>query len=269
MFSAIILMDSNPQAIINSKRRNIPEIASMKGKGVVVLTAYTYPVALAVDEAADVALVGDSLGMVLYGMESTLGVSLDMMINHGKAVMRGTKRAAVVVDMPFGSYQSSVEAAFNNVARVMAETGCQGVKLEGGAEMAPTIKYLTERGIPVMGHVGMKPQYFNAVGGFKSQGKTPEERARILADALAVEQAGCFSVVVESVSAEVAEEITKALKVPVIGIGASAKCDGQVVVTEDIAGYTGGKLPGFITKHADAGAEFRKAIMAFSAGVRG
>ena len=201
----------------------------------VCLTAYTTPMARLLDPHCDLLLVGDSLGMVLYGLDSTLGVTLDMMIAHGAAVMRGAAHACVVVDMPFGSYQEGPAQAFRNAARVLAETGCDAVKLEGGVEMADTVRFLVQRGVPVCAHIGLMPQAVN-VAGFRAQGRNEAEAARIMADATAVAAAGAFAVVVEGTFEPVARAITQALGVPTIGIGASAECDGQVLVSDDLLG---------------------------------
>ena len=249
-------------------RFSITDIRERKGKEkLAVLTAYTAPFARALDEHADILLVGDSLGMVLYAMPSTLGVTLDMMIAHGAAVVRSSKRACVVVDMPFGSYQQSPAQAFESCARVLAETGCQGVKLEGGEEMAPTIRFLVERGIPVMGHVGLMPQHFNALGGFRSQGRKAAEKDRILKDARAIDAAGVFAFVIEGVMETVANEIVAKATVPTIGIGASAACDGQVLVTEDILGFNESP-PRFVKIYGNLGQSISHAASAFASDVR-
>lgn len=207
----------------NKKGRiTVPALSARKGaEPIVCLTAYTTPIAQRLDAHCDVLLVGDTLGMIIYGMDSTLAVTVDMMINHGKAVMRGSKRACVVIDLPFGTYQESKEQAFRTAARIMAETGCAAVKLEGGAELAETIEFLTLRGVPVMAHVGLMPQQLNTVGGFKSQGRNEETAAKVMADAKAVEQAGAFSVVIEGTIEPVSRQITAELRIPTIGIGAS------------------------------------------------
>ncbi len=208
-------------AEVRIRRKTSRDVRLMKSQTpIVVLTAYTAPMARLLDPHVDVLLVGDSLGMVLYGMDSTLGVTLDMMINHGQAVMRGSKNACVIIDLPFGSYQESPAQAFRTSARVMSETGAGGVKLEGGAEMAETIRFLTERGVPVMAHVGLKPQSVNALGGFRAQGRTDEEAAGVLRDAQAVAEAGAFSVVIEGTIEPVARKVTEAIANPTIGIGA-------------------------------------------------
>lgn len=256
-------------APIHVKRVSVPDIRARKGTTpVTVLTAYTMPMARLLDPHMDVLLVGDSLGMVLYGMDSTLGVTLDMMIAHGKAVMRGSEKACVVVDMPFASYQESPEQAYRNAARVMAETGCGAVKLEGGVDMAPTIEFLTRRSVPVMGHVGLMPQSVNAYGGFKVQGRDDKAARRIVEDAVAVADAGAFSVVIEGVIEPLAREITDTVDIPTIGIGASPACDGQVLVTEDLVGLFSEFTPKFVRKYADLGPQIADAAQAYAEDVR-
>jgi 3-methyl-2-oxobutanoate hydroxymethyltransferase len=205
--------------------------------------------------------------MVLYGMDSTLPVTLDMMIAHGAAVVRASKQALVVVDMPFGSYQGSHETAFNAASRVIKETGAQAVKIEGGEEMADTIAFLSTRGIPVMGHVALMPQYVNALGGYRYQGRDTEERKKIMNDALAVEQAGAFAVVLEGVEESLARKITQKLTIPTIGIGASPDCDGQVLVTQDLLGLTP-TPPSFVKQYADVGALISDAAAKYAKEVR-
>ncbi len=222
---------------IRKTPKRIPEIRAAKGQEkLVLLTAYTTPMAALLDAHCDMLMVGDSLGMVVYGLDSTLPVTLEMMIAHGAAVVRGASQAAVVVDMPFGSYQASCEQAFLSAARILKETGAAAVKLEGGAEMAETIRYLTERAIPVMAHIGLMPQHLNTQGGFKTQGRELASHAKILADAKAVSAAGAFSVVLEGVVEPLAAEITRTISIPTIGIGASPACDGQVLVVDDMLG---------------------------------
>jgi len=235
---------------------------------IVVLTSYTAPIASLLDAHVDMLLVGDSLGMVLYGMPSTLSVSLEMMIAHGKAVMGASKHACVIVDMPFGSYQQSPEQAFENCARVMAETHCQGIKLEGGVEMAPTVRFLTERAIPVVGHVGLTPQHVHRFGGFKVQGRDEASAKQILADAKAIEQAGAFSLVIEGVPEKLAAEITKSVSIPTIGIGASPACDGQVLVAEDMLGLNA-NTPRFVKRFAELREIIEKAAKHYADEVRG
>ncbi|AOJ65022.1 3-methyl-2-oxobutanoate hydroxymethyltransferase [Burkholderia ubonensis] len=252
-----------------TNRKTVTSIRATKGAGSLVsLTAYSTPMARLVDAVADVIIVGDSVGMVLYGMPSTLGVTLDMMIAHGAAVVRGAQQACVVVDLPFATYQESPAQAFRSAARLLAETGAQAVKLEGGPEMADTIRFLTERGVPVMAHIGLMPQQANATGGFKSQGLEPRTAERIFAAARAVEQAGAFSVVIEGTAEALARHITAALAIPTIGIGASPACDGQVLVTEDMIGGFDAYTPRFIKRYADVGAVTRDAIAQYAHDVR-
>lgn len=251
------------------KRISVPEIQARKGgKPIVSLTAYSAPMAGFLDPHIDVFIVGDSLGMVLYGLDSTLGVTLDMMIAHGAAVVRGSESACVVVDMPFGSYQESLSQAFRNAARVMKRTGCDAVKLEGGEEMADTINFLVERGIPVMGHVGLMPQSVNRLGGYRARGRGHAEALQILADARAVADAGAFSIVVEGVVEPLARKITNAVAVPTIGIGASAHCDGQVLVTEDMVGLFTDFTPKFVRRYADLGGSIGDAAKDYADDVR-
>ena len=245
------------------------ELRARKGTTpIVALTAYTTPIAKLLDPHCELLLVGDSLGMVLYGMPSTLGVTLDMMIAHGAAVMRGAERACVIVDLPFGSYQESREVAFRAAARVMAETGCSGVKLEGGVEMAPTVAFLVERGIPVFGHVGLKPQSVHGHGGFRAQGRDAAAAERIFADAEAIARAGAFATVLEGTVEPVAREVTARLDIPVIGIGASPACDGQILVTDDMVGLFGEFTPKFVKRYAELGAAIAAAVEAYAADVR-
>ncbi len=252
-----------------AKRVSVPDIKSRKGGDpIVCLTAYTSLTAVLLDENVDLLLVGDSLGMVLYGMDSTLGVTLDMMIAHGQAVMRGAKRACVIVDLPFGSYQESPESAFRNAARVMKEVGCAGIKLEGGLEMAATIRFLAERGIPVLGHVGLLPQSVNTAGGFRSLGREEKEAAAIMEDAKAVADAGAFAMVIEGTVEPVAREITAAVPIPTIGIGASPACDGQILVTEDLVGLFSGFKPRFVKRYAELGQGIADAAKAYAEDVR-
>ena len=254
---------------VKTKRITVPQIREMKGSTpVVCLTAYTSLTAVLLDDHVDLLLVGDSLGMVLYGMESTLGVTLEMMIAHGKAVMRGSKKACVIVDLPFGSYQESKESAFRNSAHVMKEVGCSGVKLEGGSEMAETIRFLTERGIPVLGHVGLLPQSVNTAGGFRSLGREEKEAADIVADAQAVADAGAFAVVIEGTVEPVARQITETVPIPTIGIGASPACDGQILVTEDVVGLFSDFKPKFVKRYAELGEGIAEAGKAYAEDVR-
>jgi len=250
-------------------RVNIPAIRARKGgTPLACLTAYTTPVARCLDDAVDLLLVGDSVGMVLYGMETTLGVPLEMMIQHGRAVVRGAARACVIVDMPFGTYQESPGTAFRNAARVMGETGCNGVKIEGGREMAETVAFLAARGVPVLGHVGLMPQSVHTVGGYRAQGRDPETAARIEDDARAIADAGAFAVVIEGTVAEVAAQVTRAVPVPTIGIGASPECDGQILVTEDMTGLSGDFVPRHVKRYASTGDDLEAAAHAYAEDVR-
>jgi len=247
-------------------RRATPRdiVARKGGDPIVCLTAYTTPMAQALDDTVDLLLVGDSLGMVLYGLETTLGVSLEMMIEHTKAVMRGSQSACVVVDMPFGSYQETPDQAFRNAGRVLAETGCAAVKIEGGVEMASTVRFLVERGVPVLGHVGLKPQSVNTAGGFGVQGRTDDEAAAIIADAEAVAGAGAFAVVVENIVEPLARAITARISIPTIGIGASPACDGQILVAEDILGLGTGHIPRFVRRYASLNEQIIAAVRAYA-----
>lgn len=239
-----------------------------KGKlPLVCLTAYTTPVAQIVDEACDLVLVGDSVGMVLHGLPDTLGVTMDMMVMHGKAVTRGASKALVVIDMPFGSYEESPEQAFRNAARLMAETGAGAVKLEGGVTMAETIRFLTSRSIPVMAHVGLTPQAVNTLGGYKVQGRG-EDRARVMEDARAVAEAGAFSVVLEKVPNGLAREITEAVDIPTVGIGAGNGTDGQVLVVDDMLGLFDAFKPKFVKRYGTLAEDARAAVSAYAAEVR-
>ena len=250
------------------KRLTAPDIAARKGKApVVCLTAYTAPVAEILDEVCDLLLVGDSVGMVMHGLPNTVGVTLEMMILHGQAVMRASRRAMVVVDMPFGSYEGQKELAYANAARILKETGCQAVKVESGPTIPETIAYLVRRGIPVMGHVGLRPQAINVNGAFKAKGRTEEERARVVAEAEATVDAGAFCIVVEGVAEALAKEITEAVAAPTIGIGASAACDGQVLVIDDMLGLFDW-TPKFVRRYADLKGEIARAAKAYADDVR-
>ena len=251
-----------------TRRITAPEIRGRKGgEPIVSLTSYHANTARIVDNHADIILVGDSLGMVLYAMDSTLGVSLDLMITHGRAVVRGSRRAMVVVDMPFGSYEESPAVAFRNAARVMQETGCGAVKLEGGIRMADTIRFLTERGIPVMAHIGLTPQSINTLGGFKTQGRDTALWPLIKADAQAVSEAGAFSVVLEGIVEPLAAEISRQSVIPTIGIGGSRECDGQILVLEDMLGYNP-KPPKFVKVYGAVGTAIDDAVKAYAEDVR-
>jgi 3-methyl-2-oxobutanoate hydroxymethyltransferase len=250
-------------------RISVPDLAGRKGGELIVsLTAYTAPMAKILDPHCDFLLVGDSLGMVLYGLDSTLGVTLDMTINHGAAVVRGSTRACVIVDMPFGTYQESPAQAYRNCARVMIETGCAAVKIEGGTEMAETVSFLVERGIPVMGHVGLKPQSVNIAGGYRAHGRNPDEARKIKDDAHAIADAGAFSVVIEGVVEHLAAEITREIPIVTIGIGASSECDGQVLVTEDAMGMFTDFTPKFVKRFAEMGEEMSKAAAEYAKEVK-
>ena len=253
---------------IVTRRVTAPEIRNRKGgEPIVALTSYHANTARIVDRHVDILLIGDSLGMVLYAMESTLGVSLDLMIAHGRAVVRGSAHALVVVDMPFGSYEESPEIAFRHAARVMQETGCGAVKLEGGVRMADTIRFLTERGIPVMGHIGLTPQSVNTLGGFKTQGRDTALWPLIKADAKAVSDAGAFSVVLEGIVEPLAAEISREIAIPTIGIGGSRECDGQILVLEDMLGYNP-KPPKFVKVYGAVGTAIDEAVKSYAADVR-
>ena len=250
------------------KRIAAPDITARKGKEpIVCLTAYTAPVAEILDEVCDLLLVGDSVGMVVHGLPNTVGVTLEMMILHGQAVMRASKRAMVVIDMPFGSYEGDPGVAYANAARVMKETGAHGVKVESGPTIPATIDYLVKRGIPVMGHVGLRPQAVLVDGAFKAKGRTNDEVARVLEEARATEAAGAFSIVVEGVAEALAREVTAAVNVPTIGIGASAGCDGQILVTDDMLGLFDW-TPKFVRRYADLKGEISAAVRAYSEDVR-
>lgn len=239
-----------------------------QGQPLVCLTAYTTPMARLLDPICDLLLVGDSLGMVVYGLPSTVHVTLEMMIAHGAAVVRGAGQSLVIVDMPFGSYQESPAQAFRTAARIMAETGCAGVKLEGGAVMAETIAFLVARGVPVFGHVGLQPQSVNAYGGYRARGRAEADADLIVADACAVANAGAFAMVVEGVVEPLALRITEAVKVPTIGIGASAACDGQILVGEDAFGLFADFVPRFVKHYADMAGTIRAAAQAYAEDVR-
>lgn len=247
--------------------RDIQKIHKNQGK-IVCLTAYTAPVARIMDAHVDLILVGDSLGMVIYGLGSTVPVTLEMMINHGCAVMRGTQHAFVVVDMPFGTYQESPGQAFYHAARMMKETGCGAVKLEGGVEMAETVAFLTKRGIPVMGHVGLRPQSANAVGGFRMMGRDHAEALGIIEDAKAIQDAGAFSIVLECVDETLAQSVVKSVDIPVIGIGASAGCAGQVLVIDDILGMSKGPMPRFVKSYAALHETIQESVISYAKEVR-
>ena len=249
-------------------RITVPQIRAHKGgQPVVCLTCYHAHTAKLLDSHVDIMLVGDSLGMVMHGLETTVGVTLDMMITHAKAVMRGSRRALVTVDMPFGSYEESPAVAFRNAARVMQETGATAVKLEGGARMAETIAYLTQRGIPVMGHIGLTPQMVHVKGGFRTVGREENEWPALIADAHAVSDAGAFAVVLEGMAEPLAAKITQLIAIPTIGIGASSVCDGQVLVMEDMLGLNPNP-PKFVRQYAQLGPAIEAAVEAYARDVR-
>ncbi len=252
----------------NTRQKMPAEITAMKGGDpIVCLTAYTTPVAKLVDPHCDLVLVGDSVGMVLHGLPSTLGVPMDMMAMHGQAVARGLQNALMVIDMPFGSYEEGPAQAFRNAARLMAETGAGAVKLEGGVHMAQTIAFLIARGIPVMAHIGLTPQSVNTLGGYKVQGRG-EDGARLMADARAVAEAGAFSVVLEKVPQGLAGRITTGIDIPTVGIGAGAGCDGQVLVVDDMLGLFTGFKPRFVKRFGQLGQAAEAAVADYAAQVR-
>lgn len=251
-----------------SKRLSTTQIMARKGREpIVALTAYTAPMARIMDKHADLLLVGDSVGMVLHGMETTLGVSLEMMIMHGQAVTRSSHSALVVVDMPFGSYEESPEQAYRNAVRLLQQTGCTAVKLEGGRYMAPTIAFLTKRGVPVVGHIGLTPQSVQVDGGFKVRGRDQALWDGVMSDGRAVEDAGAFAIVLEGMVEPLAERVTKDLSIPTIGIGASATCDGQILVGEDMLGFND-QVPKFVKRYADVGSLIEQAVADYAAEVR-
>ncbi len=250
------------------KRLMAPDIQAMKGiQPIVSLTAYHAHTAAIADRYCDFLLVGDSLGMVMHGFETTVPVPVDLMIMHGRAVVRGARRALVVVDMPFGSYEESPSVAFRNAARVMKETDCGAVKLEGGRRMGETIRYLVDRGIPVMAHIGLTPQSINVIGGFKAQGREEAQWAALEEDARVVAEAGAFSVVLEAIAEPLAAKITPAIPIPTIGIGASAACDGQILVMEDMLGLSP-RVPKFVKEFGKVGAAIEGAIRSYAEEVR-
>jgi 3-methyl-2-oxobutanoate hydroxymethyltransferase len=250
------------------KRLTVPAIAARKGKEpIVMLTAYTARMAQLLDPHCDMLLVGDSLGQTVYGLPSTLQVTLDMMCAHGAAVVRGSYHSVVVIDMPFGSYEASPEQAFAAASRVMAETGAAAVKLEGGEAMAPTVRFLTARGIPVIGHVGLTPQAVNMLGGYGARGRSDAEQTKILGDARAIAQAGAFAIVVEGVIEPLARTITAEVACPVIGIGASAACDGQVLVIDDMLGMFE-RTARFVKRYDDLATRIGDAVQSYAHEVR-
>jgi 3-methyl-2-oxobutanoate hydroxymethyltransferase len=250
-------------------RRPMPgNITAMKGQSpIVVLTAYTTPMARIVDAHCDVTLVGDSLAMVIHGLPTTIGVTMEMMILHGKAVMRGLEKSLPVIDMPFGSYEESPSQAFRNASRLMGETGIPAVKIEGGQHMAETIAFLVARGVPVMAHIGLTPQSVNTLGGFRVVGRDAEGD-KLMADARAVADAGAFAVVLEKLPEGLAKRITDAINIPTIGIGAGVNCDGQVLVIDDMLGLFTEFHPKFVKRYAQLGDDAHSAVAAYAADVR-
>lgn len=271
-------MSSHPQTppknrphtrpVARTRRVTAPQITDRKGgEPIVCLTAYDAPTAEIIDPHCDLILVGDSVGMVVHGLPSTVGVTMDMMIMHGQAVMRGSRTAMVVVDLPFGSYEGRPETAFASASRVMMETGCQAVKIESGSYAAETIDYLVERGIPVMSHVGLRPQSMHVLGGFRARGRTQKVADEIFQNAEAAAKAGSFAVVVEGVSAEIAERVTKAVDIPTIGIGASQNCDGQILVTPDMLGLFP-RVPKFVHKYGQQRDQIDAAVRQYAEDVK-
>ena len=250
------------------RRKTVKDIAAAKGgEPLVCLTAYDAPRAALLDPYCDLLLVGDSVGMVVHGLPSTVGVTMEMMILHGKAVMRGSSAAFVVVDMPFGSYEAGPVQAYENATRIMKETGCQAVKIESGEYAADTIRFLVERSIPVLGHVGLRPQAIHVDGGFRAKGRTNDERQKVLREAVAADEAGALAIVVEGVAEDLAQEITRKVSVPTIGIGASAACDGQILVTEDMLGLFDW-TPKFVRRYGNVKGEISAAVESYAAEVK-
>jgi 3-methyl-2-oxobutanoate hydroxymethyltransferase len=250
-----------------SRKTTILDIQSKKDKGtpITMLTAYDYPAALLVDQAGiDIILVGDSLGMVVLGLDSTVPVTMEEMLHHCRAVSRGANRALLVGDMPFMSYQAEIPEAVRNAARFMKEAGMDTVKVEGGREVAPTVRAVVDAGIPVMGHIGLTPQSASKLGGFRVQGKTAADAVRLLEDALLLQEAGCYAIVLEAVPEKVAELISKRLEIPTIGIGAGAACDGQVLVFHDLVGLYDRFTPRFVRQYADVGTAISEAVRSFA-----
>lgn len=251
------------------KRLTPADIMALKGnRPIVSLTAYTTPIARILDRHCDLLLVGDSLGMVLYGMDTTVGVTMDMMVAHGQAVMRGTTRGCVIVDLPFGSYQESKEQAFRNAVRLMKETGCDGVKLEGGAEMAETVDFLVTRGVPVFGHIGLMPQQVNTSGGYRSKGHSEAEQDKIRRDAKAIDEAGAFAMVIEGTVEPLAREISANVRAATIGIGASPACDGQILVSDDMLGLFNEFKPRFVKHYSELAEVIDKAARDYASEVK-
>lgn len=253
---------------VRNSRITVPQIRDRKGgEKIVCLTAYTAPVASILDPHCDILLVGDTLGMVVHGMDSTLGVTLDMMVLHGQAVMRASTHALVAIDLPFGTYERSPEQAFDSASRLMRETGCQAVKVEASEGVGDGVAFMVGRGIPVIGHIGLRPQAIHLDGGFKAKGRNEAEREKVVNEARAMEDAGAFAIVLEGMAPDLADEITSTLSVPTIGIGASAACDGQVLVIDDMLGLFDW-TPKFVRRYADLRSSIDKAAAQFSADVR-
>ncbi len=254
---------------MTTQRLSVDDIRAFKNeKKIVCLTAYDTPIARCVDKYSDMILVGDTLAMVVYGLESTRGVTLDIMIAHGQAVMRGSERACVIIDLPHGTYEDSPEQAVQSAKRVVAETGCQGIKLEGGVEMAATVKAIVDAGVPVFGHIGLLPQKAEHRGGFKIQGKDDAGAQQVIADAIAIADAGAFAMVIEGTVEEVARTATKSVAVPTVGIGASPACDGQVLVIHDMLGLFSDFVPKFVKRYADVGSVIEDAVSTYAKEVR-
>lgn len=274
ILSSFVKLDDSVKRLIMSvhsslKRRTVPELMAFKGQQkIVALTAYTAPFARLLDTVVDMILVGDSTAMVGYAMDDTLSITTEQMTAHGRAVVRSTQQACVVIDMPFGSFQESPEQAFRNAAAMLAHSGAAAVKLEGGAALAQTTRFLVERGIPVLAHVGLMPQYVNTMGGFRAQGMNDEAAALIERDALAHQEAGAFAVVLEGVAEPLGRRLTESLEIPTIGIGASPACDGQILVTEDILGLSGPRIPRFAQQFSDVGAVIEQAVQQYADEVR-
>jgi 3-methyl-2-oxobutanoate hydroxymethyltransferase len=251
-----------------ARRITAPDIKGRKnGEPIVALTSYHAHTAGLLDKYVDVILVGDSLGMVMHGLETTVPVTLDMMILQGRAVMRGSRHALVVVDMPFGSYEESPQQAFRNAARVLKETHCGAIKLEGGVLMAETVRFLTERGVPVMAHIGMTPQSINTLGSFRSLGHGAMDELKFSKDAEAVAKAGAFAVVIEALAEPIAREITQKIAIPTIGIGASPACDGQILVLEDMLGLSQ-RVPKFVKRYGELAGQIEQSIKTYAEEVR-
>lgn len=263
------------QTASNIQKMTVPKFSARKRhlnpenkQPLVCLTAYSKPMAQLIDPHVDMILVGDSLGMVLYGFDTTLPVTLEMMIQHGAAVKRGASQALIVVDMPFGTYQASPEQAYTNAARVMVETGCSAIKIEGGLEMVDTVKFLTERGISVMAHIGLMPQTLEAAGGYRAHGKEAVEATRLLTEAKAFEAAGAFALLLEGIVEPVAAKITAEISIPTIGIGASPACDGQILVGDDVLGIFQDFTPKFVKQYAQMGEVISDAVAQYARDVR-